>query len=141
MTEVTPIKNKNPEARARRITFLSIPEKWGERALNVFCVLAVIYAGLAVFFRDSGWMITLETIIGKGAGFVTFSFGTIVIVIHLWDKIMFNYKRVEAAEKRAEAERKRADAEAARNAELEARNAELEARITALEAKHGDTEE
>ena len=64
----------------------------------------------------------------------------VVIVIHLWDKIMFNYKRVQEAERRAKAAEKRVAAAEARLAESEAERAALEAKLAALEAeKQGDT--
>ena len=129
------LNDKKTDERFKRISFLGIPEKWGERALNVFCIFAFIYICLSFYFKDSSWLITLEGIIGKGASFVTFSFGAIVIVIHLWDKIMFNYKRLQEAERRVEAAEKQVAAVKARLAESETERAALEARIAALEAE------
>ena len=152
------MKNQTINKGTERISGLSIPGEWGERALTVFSVLVIVYTFFEVRYeiaKGKDVMATLNAIFSSVAIFMTFTFGALVILIHGWDWIMFRHKIVqearrsaeaairlaEAAEKQAEAAEKQAEA-AEKQAEAAEKRAEaaeseitvLKARVAALEA-------
>ena len=125
------LKNRTTDKRIGRISGLSIPEEWGERALTVFSLLVIVYTFFEVRYeiaKGKDVMATLNAIFSSVAIFMTFTFGALVILIHGWDWLMFRHKVVQELERRAEAAEERANA-------AESEIAALKARVAALEAK------
>ena len=139
------LKNRVTDKRPERISGLSIPAEWGERALTVFSLLVIVYTFFEVRYqiaKGKDVMSTLNAIFSSVAIFMTFTFGALVILIHGWDWIMFRHKivqelerRAEAAEKQAEAAEKQAEAAEKRAKAAESEIAVLKSRVAALEAQ------
>ena len=146
------MKNQTTDKRTERISGLSIPGEWSERALTVFSFLVIVYTFFEVRYevaKGKDVMATLNAIFSSVAIFMTFTFGALVILIHGWDWIMFRHKIVqeagrraeaairlaEAAEKRAEAAEKRAEAAEKQAEAAESEIAVLKSRVAALEAQ------
>ena len=139
------MKNRTSDKRSERVSGLSIPGEWSERALTVFSFLVIVYTFFEVRYeiaKAKDVMATLNAIFSSVAIFMTFTFGALVILIHGWDWIMFRHKIVQELERRAEAIEKQAEAaeKRAEAAEKRAEAAELEitvlkTRIAALEAE------
>ena len=145
------MKNQTINKGTERISGLSVPGEWGERALTVFSLLVVVYTFFEVRYeiaKGKDVMATLNAIFSSVAIFMTFTFGALVILIHGWDWIMFRHKIVqearrsaeaairlaEAAEKQAEAAEKQAEAAEKRAEAAESEITVLKARVAALEA-------
>ena len=139
------LKNQVTDKRPERISGLSIPAEWGERALTVFSLLVIVYTFFEVRYeiaKGKDVMATLNAIFSSVAIFMTFTFGALVILIHGWDWIMFRHKivqeagrRAEAAEKQAEAAEKQAEAAEKRAEAAELEITVLKTRVAALEAQ------
>ena len=128
------LRSQITDERAKRISGLSIPEAWSERALTVFSLLVIVYTFFEVRYettKGKDLMATLNAIFTSVAIFMTFAFGALVILIHGWDLIMFRHKRVQEAEERAKAAEERAKA-------AESEITTLKARVAALELEKQD---
>ena len=132
------MKNQTADKRTERISGVSIPAEWGERALTVFSLLVIVYAFFEVRYeaaKGKDLMATLNAIFANVAIFMTFTFGALVILIHGWDWIMFRHKIVQEAARRAEAAERQAEAAERRAEAAESEITALKARVAALEAE------
>ena len=139
------MQNQTADKRTGRISGLSIPAEWGERALTVFSLLVIVYAFFEVRYeiaKGTDLMATLNAIFANVAIFMTFTFGVLVILIHGWDWIMFRHKMVQEAERRAEAAIEQAEAaeRQAKAAERQAKAAESQAKAAERRAEAAESE-
>ena len=140
-----PLKNQTADKRTERISGVSIPAEWGERALTVFSLLVIVYAFFEVRYeiaKGKDLMATLNAVFANVAIFMTFTFGALVILIHGWDWIMFRHKMVQEAERRAETAIEQAEAaeRQAEAAERQAEAAESQARAAERQAEAAESQ-